>query len=182
MWKHLCVAITLVVGCSTSAFAQAYDSPFQVRFATNLKKKDTVQFTNSGATSTQASPQNGRLCMNLYAFSTTGPMIECCACPVGANNLAVVPIVKDLLNDPKPAPKSIILKAMASTGINNASTCDAATVATGANVLATGMLAWKGEYPFANATLSAAELTTINAQCGVLHPTPKTCAACQSAM
>lgn len=180
--RNLLSALALALGFTTSVFAQTADTPFQVRYALNLKKKDTVVFSNSGATSTVASPQNGRLCMNLYAFSTTGPMIDCCACPVGANNLAVVGIVKDLLNDPKPAPKSLVLKAMASTGGTNAASCNAATVGTGQNVLATGMLAWKGDLPFTPATLSAAELTTMNAQCGVLHPSPKICTSCQTSL
>lgn len=180
--RNLLLALAMVLGFTTSVFAQAADTAFQVRHAINLKKKDTVVFSNSGATSTVPSPQNGRLCMNLYAFSTSGPMIDCCTCPVGANNLVVVGIVKDLLDDPKPAPKSLVLKAMASTGGTNAAACNAATVGTGQNNLATGMLAWKGDLPFTPATLSAAELTTINAQCGVLHALPKICASCQTSM
>ena len=174
------MVVGLVLCSSAVAFGQATDFPYQVRAVTNLKKKDTIQFTNSGASSTVASPQNGKLCMNVYAFPGNGPMLDCCACPVAADGLAVLGIVKDVLADRKPAPKSLVLKLMASTGGSNATDCNAATVGTGANVLAVGMLAWKGETPFATATLSAAELTSLDTQCGFLHASPNICPPCQT--
>ena len=43
---------------------------------------------------------------------------------------------------------------MSSTGGTNAADCNPATVATGANVLATGLVAWKGTERFQPATLT----------------------------
>ena len=180
MLRHAVMVAGLVLCSSAVAFGQAADTPYQVRAVTNLKKKDTIQFTNSGASSTTTSPQNGKLCMNVYAFTGTGgPMLDCCTCPVAPNGLAVLNIVKDVLAGRKPAPKSLVLKVMASTGGTNAADCNASTVATGANVLATGMLPFKGESPFTPSTLSAAELNTLLTQCGFLHPTANFCPPCQ---
>ena len=179
MWRRVIMTVGLVVVSAGMAFAQASDTPFQVRTVTNLKKKDTIQFTNTGATSTVAIPQNGKLCMNVYAFSTTGPMLDCCTCPVAANSLAVLGIVTDVLAGRKPFPKSLVLKVMASTGGGNAVSCNPTTVASGSDNLATGMLAWKGDASFSPATLSAAELSSIITQCGILHASPVVCPACQ---
>ena len=176
MVKQIVVVLGLVLGFAGAAAAQATDTPFQVQFVGKLKKKDAVHVSNSGASSTVANPQNGALCANIYAFSTAGPMIGCCACKMAANSLSTVPIVADVLESPKPLPKSIVLKMMASTG--SAGVCSPGTVGTGNNVLATGMLGWRNDEQFAPATLSAAELTNLNAQCALLHPTPSICASC----
>lgn len=179
MVRHAVMVVGLLLCSSAIASGQAADTPYQVRVVTNLKKKDTIHFTNSGASSTTTSPQNGKLCMNVYAFAGNGPMLDCCACPVAPNGLAVLGIVKDVLAGRKPAPKSVVLKVMASTGGGNAVDCNAATVGTGANVLATGMLPFKGESPFTPSTLSAAELNTLLTQCGFLHPDANICPACR---
>lgn len=178
MWRRVVMAVGVVAVWSGMAFAQASDTPFQVRVVTNLKKKDTIAFTNSGASSTVGIPQNGKLCMNVYALSTTGPMLDCCTCPVAANSLAVLGITTDVLANRKPLPKALVLKTMATNGGGNAVSCNAATPGTGGDVFSTGMLAWKGESPFSPATLSAAELTSLVTQCGILHATPVVCPAC----
>lgn len=178
MGRHAVVTLGFILCYAANAFGQAADTPYQIRFANNLKKKDTILLSNSGASSTVPSPQNGRLCMNVYAFGSSGPMLDCCSCPVAANSLVALNLVKDVLGDRKAFPKSLVIKLMATTGGGNAANCNAATAASGANVLATGMLAWKGESPFTPATLSAAELSSLVTQCGFLHPTPNTCPPC----
>ncbi len=166
----------LVLGFAGVAAAQATDGPFQVQFVGKLKKKDVINISNSGASSSVAIPQNGALCANIYAFSTAGPMLGCCACKLAANSLSTVPIVADVLGSPKPLPKGVVLKMIASTG--NAGVCSPSTVATGINALATGMLGWRNDERFAPATLSVAEVTNLNTQCSLLHPTPSICASC----
>ncbi len=176
MLKHVLVTMCVVLGGASLAFAQAADGPFQVRFATNLKKKDVINLSNSGASSTIAIPQNGALCANLYAFSAGGPMIGCCSCRVPPNSLEAVPVVADVLADAKQFPKNVVLKAMASKG--GPSGCSGVNVGTGSDVLMTGMLAWKGDNPFVPSTLSAAELNSLNTQCALLHGSGNACASC----
>ena len=171
---------------TNTAFAQAADTPFQVDFATEVTAIPTlITLSNSGASSTVASPQNGAICANAYAFSTSGPLLACCSCRLGANNLRQVSVRNDLLlSANKAPPDSVVLKLMASTG--SGGTCNASTVGTGANVLVTGMLAWTRRgtagvnivVPFTPATLSAAELVSINTQCAVLEPSGRACGSC----
>ena len=59
----------LVLGVAAVAFGQAADTPFQVLPITTLKSKDAASVSNSGASSTVASPQNGTLCANVYGLS-----------------------------------------------------------------------------------------------------------------
>lgn len=179
MRTHALMVVGLILGCAASAWGQATDGPFQVTVATKLKGSDVVRFTNTGASSTVATPQNGRLCANAYAFSTAGQLLDCCSCAVPPNALVSVPIVDDVLGGLKPRPKELVLKMMASSGGTNAADCNPATVATGSNVLVTGLLAWKGTDRFQTATLSAAELNSILTQCGIKHPSAKICASCQ---
>lgn len=172
---------------ASTANAQASDTPFQVNFATDLLSTPTlITVSNTGASSTVASPvQNGALCANTYAFSTSGPLLACCSCKVAANNLRQMSVRNDVLQSANKAPPdSVVLKIMASTGAAGA--CNAATVTTGADVLATGLGAWsrKGSASFNNgvhftaSTLSAAELTAIKTQCALLEPSGRACGSC----
>jgi hypothetical protein len=177
MLKHAFVTVGMVLGFASVALGQAADTPFQVRAIASLKSKDAIVVSNDGASSTVASPQNGRACVNTYAFaSDSGQLLDCCACPVPANAQFSIAIISDLLENPKPKPKSVVLKLMASTG--TAGVCNPTTVATGSNVLMTGMVAWKGETPFTPATLSAAELSAILNQCTTKQPSGRICSSC----
>jgi hypothetical protein len=171
----------LVLLPAKNAFAQAADSPYQVGVVTNdLTRGDaTVSFSNTGASATTIS--NGALCMNVYAMaaangSAPSPVSACCSCKLQPNGYATASVNTDILAGVSPRPKNIALKLMASTG--TAGVCNAGTVGTGANVLATGMVAWLGQpqpatfgapglpnIPFTPSTLSAAELTRLNSQC-----------------
>jgi hypothetical protein len=177
MYKSAVMTLAFVLSFSAVAFGQAADTPFQVRAATHIKKRDTIDISNTGASSTQVSPQNGKVCANVYAFDTAGPMIACCTCLIPANGLVSLSLAADVLEGRRPSPKAMVLKLMASTGTTGV--CNAATVGTGSNVLMTGMVAWKGDTPFTPATLSAAELQSLNTQCGFLHASPNICLACR---
>src|ERR1700720_309587 len=185
-YLSLFAAVTL---CSAVAFAQAADTPFQVRYASNLPVGDSVvNITNTGASSTVAFPtQNGNICANVYTFSPDEQLISCCSCPVTPDGLNSLSARNDLISDTLTpgVPTSIVIKLLASTG---APACNASTVGTGANVLATGLAAWGTtihalpvtpgspattygvtETPFRPSTLSAAELTRITTLCGFIQ-------------
>jgi hypothetical protein len=172
------IAVTGLMLCvATGAHAQALDFPFQVRAVPSLKGNDAIVVSYNGA-SGQSVPS---MCVNVYAFSaSSGAMLDCCNCLVPADAMATIPIISDLLEKPKVKPKQLVLKLMASTG--TAFACDASAVGTGANVLATGMLAWKGGTPFTPSTLSAAELTSIDNQCAGIHSPGRVCTACVPAV
>ncbi len=136
---------------------------------------------------------NGQICVNAYAISPdTGQLVSCCSCRVAANVLNSLRVKTDLVGTFNvPPSNSVLVKLMASTG--SGGTCNPQTVGTGANVLVTGMLAWGMnlhllpgsstgggfgfgstgasstygivETAFTPSTLSAAELTSLNAQC-----------------
>jgi len=170
----------LVLLSGKSAFAQAADGPYQVGVVTNdLTRSDAlVAMSNTGANATTTT--NGGLCMNVYATSGNGtspPAVSaCCTCRVQPNGLVSASVNNDILFGVSPRPKNVVIKLMASTG--TAGACNPSTVGTGANVLATGMVAWVGSpqsaqlgapatpnTPFTASTLSAAELVRLTSQC-----------------
>src|SRR5271154_4051351 len=147
---------------STVVFA---DDTFQIKYAANLNIGDSyVNFTNSGATVANGVSQN--LCVNLYTFDPQEELLSCCQCSVTPNGLVSLSVIKSLISNPlTPAvPTSVVIKAVASTGV-----CNASVVAG----LAHGLLAWGTtlhqntstaaasysvtETAFSQATLSAAE-------------------------
>ena len=167
------------------AFSQpnvTLDSPFQVRYASNLNIGDSVvNITNSGArgaglqAGTSASI-TGSLCANVYAFSPDEQMISCCSCPVTPNGLRSLSAQQDLINNTlTPAvPTSIVVKLLASVPVGGS--CSGSAASPGA--LTSGMVAWgttlhaapSGGYevtetPFIPATLSAGEASRLTQLC-----------------
>ena len=145
--KKTMVLILVVLATAIGAFSQAADTPFQVRYAANLNLGDAyIDLSNSGASSTVAFPtQNGNICANVYTYSPDEQLISCCSCNITPNALVSLSVKNDLIsNTLTPAvPTSVVVKILGSTGV---SSCNAATVGTGANVLATGLLAWGTTY------------------------------------
>jgi cytochrome c553 len=175
-------ASLLVLLPANYAFAQAADTPYQVGVVTNdLTRSDaSVTMSNTGASATTTT--NGALCMNVYAMSAANSaspsaVAACCTCHIQPNGYVTASVNNDILFGVSPRPKNVVIKLMASTG--TAGACNGSTVGTGANVLATGMVAWMGSpqsaqlgapatpnASFTASTLSAAELTRLNSQCG----------------
>jgi hypothetical protein len=169
------------VAFSTVAFAQATDTPFQIRYAANLNIGDAyVDITNTGASSVGGN--TGNICANLYTFDPAEELISCCTCSVTPNGLQSLSVLKSLISNPlTPAiPTSVVIKMLGSIG-----PCNASTVGTGTNLLTTGLLAWGttlhlnsstaapsyfgSETAFSNGTLSAAELVHITSTCGFIQ-------------
>ena len=183
---------------STAVFGQGLDSPFQVRYASNLNVGDSViNITNSGArgadlaAGTSAST-TGALCVNVYTFSPDEQLISCCSCPVTPNGLVSLSAQNDLIsNTLTPAvPTSIVVKLLASTPV--AGSCTASAAAPGPLTL--GLLAWGTtvhagvagggpvvtETQFLPATLSAGELGRITSLCTYINANGSGFGICRS--
>jgi len=180
----------LLAAISVAAFAQAADTPFQVRYASNLAVGDSViNITNTGANSSRAFPtQDGGICVNAYAFSPDEQLISCCSCFVTPDGLASLSVRNDLISNTLTpgVPTGIVVKLLSSAGTGNG--CSAATVGTAPNTIVSGLAAWGTtihplpvtpgtpattfgvtETPFTPSTLSAAELTRITTLCGFIQ-------------
>jgi hypothetical protein len=180
----------LAVTAAASAFAQApatADTPFQVRYASNLNVGDSViNITNTGAqgaalqSGTTASI-TGSICANVYAFSADEQMVSCCSCPVTPNGLVSLSAKNDLVsNTLTPAvPTSIVIKLLATVPVGGSCTNSAAAVGTA--TLAQGMAAWGTtlhaapagavaltETHFTPAQLSAGELSRLGNLCNFI--------------
>ena len=194
-------ALVASFALSVVAFAQpniTVDSPFQVRYASNLGIGDSViNITNSGAlgaglnAGTTAST-TGALCVNVYAFSPDEQMISCCSCPVTPNGLVSLSSRNDLIsNTLTPAvPTSIVVKLYATIPVGGS--CAGSAASPGAP--SSGLLAFgttlhatpvAGAYavtetPFLPATLSAGELARLSSLCTFINATGSGFGVCRS--
>jgi hypothetical protein len=182
---------------ATVALAQnpiTADSPFQVRYASNLNIGDSViNITNTGAAS------GNNICVNVYTFSPDEQEVSCCACVVTPNALQSLSVKNDLIsNTLTPAvPTSVVVKLLATTG-----PCNAATAGSSASPITPGLAAWgttlhQGavvdgageaavaavrvtETAFTPSTLSATELTRITSLCGFIQSNGSGFGICRS--
>jgi hypothetical protein len=166
-------------GSFTLSATTAAADAFQVRYAANLDKGDSViNLTNTGAVN--GLDPAGRICANVYAFDPNEELISCCACLITPNGLKSLSAQNNLLgNTLTPGkPTGIVIKLLATTPDPTAGTCDPATP-TAAN-LAPGMRAWgtslhalpttpvtygSTETPFSQAELSVSELQKLTSYC-----------------
>ena len=188
MYLRLLILATIL---AVVAFGQpaTLDSPFQVRYASNLNIGDSVvNITNSGATgaalqSGTSASIAGAICVNVYAFSPDEQMISCCSCPVTPNGLVSLSAQQDLIsNTLTPAvPTAIVIKLLATAPVGGSCSNSAAAVQT--NPIVPGMVAWGTtlhaaptspvtyqvtETPFIPATLSAGELARLGTLCNFI--------------
>jgi hypothetical protein len=189
--------LRIQLGLATLAFATVAlaqnpitaDSPFQVKYASNLNLGDSViNITNTGANS------GNNICVNVYTFSPDEQEVSCCSCTVTPNALVSLSAKTDLVsNTLTPAvPTSIVVKLVATSG----GSCNASVAGTGASTLAPGMAAWGTtlhalpaaaaaavaltETAFTPATLSNAELTRITQLCGFIQSNGSGFGICRS--
>src|SRR3954470_17295529 len=120
---HLTKSVFAAALFSTVVFAQAHDSTFQVRYASNLTSGDSViNITNTGANGASLfgpgfGGQAGNICVNVYAFSPDEQLISCCSCLVTPNGLVHVTANNDLVSNTLTGirPNSIVIKLIATT-------------------------------------------------------------------
>ena len=160
------------------------DTPYQVKYASNLNIGDSVfNITNSGAS-------GGNICVSVYTFSPDEQEVSCCTCTVTPNALVSLSAKTDLVsNTLTPAvPTSIVVKLVATSG----GACNASVQ----GAPAPGLVAWgttlhantaaaAGTYAltetaFTPATLGTAEYTRITALCGFIQSNGSGFGICRS--
>jgi hypothetical protein len=190
----------VAIVCSAAAFAQAsstLDSPFQVRYASNLNIGDSViNITNSGArgaglSSGTSAATTGAICVNVYTFAPDEQMVSCCSCPVTPNGLVSLSARNDLISNTLTAavPTSIVVKLLATTPVGG--TCSSSAAVGGE--LTSGMIAFGTtlhtapsgvfqvtETPFIPATLSAGELSRLTQLCTFINANGSGFGICRS--
>jgi hypothetical protein len=186
--------------CSAATFAQSNstsDSPFQVRYASNLNVGDSViNITNSGAhgaglSSGTSAATTGAICVNVYTFAPDEQMVSCCSCPVTPNGLVSLSARNDLISNTLTAavPTSIVVKLLATVPVGG--TCTSAAALGGE--LTSGMVAFgttihaspsgiyqTTETPFIPATLSTGELSRLTQLCTFINANGSGFGICRS--
>ena len=178
---------------AVAAYAQnpiTADSPYQVKYASNLTVGDSVvNVTNTGAHGaglgfgTSASV-TGSICVNVYVYDPSEEIVSCCSCPVTPNGLVSLSAKDDLIINPltSAVPTSIVIKLLATEPVGGS--CNNSALLAGTPTLVPGMAAWgttlhantsaaAGTYAvtetaFTPATLSAGELARLAYGCGVV--------------
>jgi hypothetical protein len=187
---HLTKLILATTALAAVAVAQnpiTADSPFQVRYASNLTVGDSViNITNTGANGASLFGPGfggalGNICVNVYAFAPDEQLISCCSCLVTPDGLVSLSVVNDLISNTLTGvrPSSVVVKLISTlaggTGTGTSCTNSAANVV--AATLATGLAAWgttihasptgfaTTETAFTPSSLSAGELASVGNRC-----------------
>jgi hypothetical protein len=192
MIQHLRILVFVAMGAMV-AFGQA-DSPYQVKYASNVTIGDSVvNITNTGANGaglgfgTSASV-TGAICANVYVYDPSEEIVACCSCPVTPNGLVSLSAQRDLIINPltRGNPTSIVIKILATAPVGGS--CNNSALLAGTPTIVSGLVAWGTtihlnqpvpappatptyavtETRFANATLSAAEQARLSYGCNVV--------------
>ncbi len=166
------------------------DSPYQVKYASNLAAGDSViNITNTGAGggvglgSGTSGSVPGAFCANVYVYDPSEAIVSCCSCPITPNGLVSLSARNDLINNPltRSVPTSIVIKLVATVPLGG--TCNGSALLAGNPTLAEGMAAWGTalhadsvgaatyavtESAFTPAGLSAGELARLAYGCGAV--------------
>ncbi len=182
--KKLCLLLATIMLLTLAVAAQnpiTNDSPFQLNYYSNRNNSagadQTLRIINDGFNGSPMSPNEGRLCANIYVFDTTQEMIECCSCRLTGNGLRTISVLNDLTQNPLtgfPAPDSGVIKILTT----NDTTCNE----TGPGTLSPGLIAWQThvEQPvlgtfvtsvtqYGDGTLSASEFAFLGQACGFVQ-------------
>jgi hypothetical protein len=174
----------------TTAVGVAADSPYQVKYVSNIAAGDSViNITNTGANGgvglglgTDASVP-GAFCANVYVYDPSEAIVSCCSCPVTPNGLVSLSAKNDLINNPltRGNPTSIVIKLVATVPLGGS--CNSSALLAGNPTVVEGMAAWgtalhavssaAGTYAvtetaFTPAGLSAGELARLAYGCGAI--------------
>src|SRR5579862_8213342 len=187
---HLSKMLLAAAAFAAVAAAQnpiAADSPFQVKYASNLFGGDSViEITNTGANGASLFGPGvgavGNICVNVYAFSPDEQLISCCSCLVTPDGLVSLSVNGDLTSNTLTGvrPNSVVVKLISTLagagGSGTSCTGSAASVSSGN--LATGLAAWGTSVhtnptggvdttatPFTPSTLSAGEIASVANRC-----------------
>jgi hypothetical protein len=200
---HLTKLIFATTALAAVAFAQnpiTADSPFQVRYASNLTVGDSViNITNTGANGASLFGPGfggavGNICVNVYAFSPDEQLVSCCSCLVTPDGLVSLSVVNDLISNTLTGvrPSSVVVKLISTlAGTAGSGTSCTNSAATG-GTLATGLAAWgttihasaagfaTTETAFTPSTLSAGELASVTNRCTNIIGNGSTFGICRS--
>jgi hypothetical protein len=117
----------LATAFAAVSFAQPTPDVFQVRYASNLNKGDSVvNITNTGST-TGSNLIADNLCVNVYTFDASEEMVSCCSCLVTPNALVSLSVQGDLIsNTLSPStPTAVVIKLVATdAGHGTMSVCN----------------------------------------------------------
>jgi hypothetical protein len=177
------IATAMVVSAQNPITA---DSPFQVRYASNLTAGDSViNITNTGATGASLygpgfGGATGNICVNVYALDPGEELVSCCSCLVTPDGLVSISAINSLISNTNTSvrPTSLVIKLVStSAGGNGTGTSCAGSAAVG-GTLATGLAAWGTtihaspsgtmavtETPFTPSSLSSAEYASLTGRC-----------------
>ncbi len=206
MHKLRFVVFAAAASMATVALAQnpiTADSPFQVRYASNLSAGDSViNLTNTGANGASLYGPGfggavGNICVNVYALDPGEELVACCSCLVTPDGLASLSVVNDLISNTETSvrPTSVVVKlvsTLAGTG-GSGTGCSGSATAVDSTPLATGLAAWGTtlhaspsgtmsvtETAFTPATLSAGELASLGQRCRAIIGNASGAGVCSS--
>jgi hypothetical protein len=201
---HLTKLIFATTALAVVAVAQnpiTADSPFQVRYASNLTAGDSViNITNTGANGASLFGPGfggavGNICVNVYAFSPDEQLVSCCSCLVTPDGLVSLSVVNDLISNTLTGvrPSSVVVKLISTLagGNGTGTTCTNSAATLGGPVVG-GLAAWgttihasaagfaTTETAFTPSTLSAGELASVTNRCTNIIGNGSTFGICRS--
>jgi hypothetical protein len=157
--KKVLFVITAALLITCFAAAQAQDAKYQVNWYAH-RNNDVgadafLRIINTGVVGSPLSPNEGRICANIYAFDDTQEMLECCSCTVTGNGLLTLSLINNIMQNPLtglPAPETGVIKIV---GTVAAPGCDETNLV--GQTLTNGLVAWQTqtESPSAHAFVSA---------------------------
>jgi hypothetical protein len=172
--KLLVLGLTAAVVFAVAAPVWAQKDTLKIDYFANMNmdngKDAFLRVTNPGTS-------GGNICANVYVFSPDQQLNECCSCFLSPDGLRTFSVTKDLTTNPLTGriPHTGVIKIISSDAAKG---CDAANVAPVAAVRAwathlqisgpkTGVQVTEGESQ--DATLSAAELASVTANCAFIQ-------------